>query len=621
MADTTGNQDVAIAHNGSSHVATAGPPDVCLLADKKTPVPFPNFAPTSGNVSGGTTNTFITMQYVWIQPAVIGPSNPAHAGVGKGVASGTYRDVAKATSWSRDVKMEGSFVVRTGDGTTQNKANTTGSVLGAPLAAKTDAAAALKKLMCTIVALEGECKHGRKLGLPAGATSGEPNYLEILGGDEVKLEAKRKDLHANPEEEGHCSEGIHTKWLATRTFSGDKEKVEKAEQSKDKFEVGMPLTEIKGIGPGCEANEKSLEAGKLKAQEKSVGDFTKREDGDAKTYKMFDAPNRAGGSDGRFSEGGGRSIEKGAPLGEVPGVGSIPGVGKMRALTGRNNDILKAARLWRALKDPPVVVVSAAACSGAKAVTLKVFPFGPFKLDLFSGKIEETVDKIKRVLDVGQKLADAFGQPIQIRFLEEPALTFSIEYKELKKDVTTKEKKQLYKVQVRRAWMLEFKFGCFLAFSIKFTAPIPNFLGVAGAVVAKICKAIGVEGNVFFKVELKLNPSANVQWDEYDEKKLDLKAEVGLTFSAGVEAYCKCAEFTMYGYAQFTITFNEPQTAPGYLLGCKVRGGIQLGIKGAARANVWRWEVSKEFDWKPDWLKWPKEEGEGFFLPLVPEPA
>ena len=261
----------------------------------------------------------------------------------------------------------------------------------------------------------------------------------------------------------------------------------------------------------------------------------------------------------------------------------------MKALTGANNDLLKAARLWRALKDPPVITVNAAACSGAKTATLKVYPFGPFKLDLFSGKIEQTVDKIRRVLDVGQKLADAFGHPIQIRFLEEPALTF--------------------------------KFGCFLAFSLKFTTPIVNFLGVAGAVIARICKAIGLEGNLFFKVELTLNPSANIQWDEYDVVKADLKNEVALTFSAGLEAYCKCAEFTIYGYSQFTLTFSEPHAAEGYLLGCQVRGAVQLGVKGAARVNVWKYEVSKEFDWKPDWLKWPKEEGPGFFLPLVPEPA
>ena len=610
MADTTGNQDVAIAHNGSSHAATAGPPDVCLLADKKTPAPFPNVATTKGHVQGGTTNTFISKQTVWTQPATIGPSDPAHAGVGKGVASGTYRDVAKATSWSRDVKMEGKFVVRTGDSTTQNKANTTGTVVGAALVAKADAAAQLKKLMCTIVKLDGKCKHDRELGLPPGATTGEPNYLEVLGGDVVTFEATRKDLHANPEAPGDCSEGIHTKWLATRAFSGDKEKVEKALTAKDKFEAGMPLTEIKAFGPGCEANEKSLEVGKFKGKEKSVGDFTNREDGDAKTYKMFDAPNRGGGSDGRFSEGGGRSIEKGIPV-----------YGQMKALTGANNDLLKAARLWRALKDPPVITVNAAACSGAKTATLKVYPFGPFKLDLFSGKIEQTVDKIRRVLDVGQKLADAFGHPIQIRFLEEPALTFSIEYKELKKDFVTSKKKQLYKVQVRRAWQLEFKFGCFLAFSLKFTTPIVNFLGVAGAVIARICKAIGLEGNLFFKVELTLNPSANIQWDEYDVVKADLKNEVALTFSAGLEAYCKCAEFTIYGYSQFTLTFSEPHAAEGYLLGCQVRGAVQLGVKGAARVNVWKYEVSKEFDWKPDWLKWPKEEGPGFFLPLVPEPA
>jgi hypothetical protein len=666
MGDTTGNQDVAIATNGSSHVPTAGPPDVCLLADKKTPVPFPNFVASSGNVQGGTTNTFIVDQVVWTQPAVVGPpSDPAHAGVGKGVASGTYRDEAKATSWSRDVKMEGSFVVRTGDGTTQNKANTTGNVMGAPLAAKADAAAEYKKLLCTIVKLDGECRHGRKLGLRAGAKKGEPNYLEILGGDVVKLEVERKDVHLDPPGPGNCTEGIHTKWVATRSASGEKEKVEKKEQSKDAFEVSGKLTQITGFG--AKANEGSVEVGKTKVAEKSVGDFSKRSDGEADTYKRFDSPNRAGGSDGRYRENGGRSVEKGLP---VPG--NMPWPVPKRVMTGANNDLLKAARLWRALTDPPTIIVSASACSGSKTATLKVFPFGPFKLDLMSDKIEKLADRIKRAAQLGEKLGNAFGQPVKLRFLEGPALTFSCEYKELKKNYLSKpaaplaaarkaaqslaashpgavsavkgyaanhasasralsaakakgkhltSTKMLYRVQVRRSWKLEFKFECLVAASLQFTVPLANFLGVAGAVVAKIVKLVGLEGNFFCKFQLEFNPSGNVSWNEYDVWGGAVKSEVVFTFSAGIQVYARIAEFTVYGYAKCTVEFTGPNVVPGYLFGVNVNGGIQCGIKGAARVNIWKYEASKDFDWKPDWLKWPREEGEGFLLPLVPEPS
>ncbi|MCC6522272.1 MAG: DUF4150 domain-containing protein [Polyangiaceae bacterium] len=613
MADTTGNQNLAIATNGTSHVPTATSPDACWLADKKTVVPFPNYVATKGSVHGGTTKTFIANQTVWIAPATIGPpSDPAHAGVGKGVASGTYRDVAKATSWSKDVKMEGQFVVRTGDATTQNKGNTTGKVLGSPLEAAADAAARLRKLACTIVSLDGACKHqGRKLGPPPGSPGAEPSYLEVLGGDEIELTAVRKDVHQNPEAPGRCTQAIHTVWVATRSASGE-EAQKKKEVAKDAFKVGGALTEIKGLGVGglgANATESSVEHGKLKVSEKSVGDFTKRSEGEANSYKRFDAPNRAGGSDKRFGAGGGRSIETGLP------------VGPLKPFSGGNNDLIKAARLWRALLDPPTITVAASACSGSKTAVLRVFPYGPFKFDLFSDKIKEVVDKIKRAADVGEKLGDAFGQPVKIRFLEGPAITFSIEYKELTKDFTTRDGRALYRVQVRRNWKIEAKFECLVAASLKFTMPLANFLGVVGAAAGKILKAMGLEGNVFMKLVLEFNPAGNLQWNEYDEWTAELKAEVVFTFAAGLEILAKIAEVTVYGYSKCTVEFSDPRVERGYLFGCTVKGGVQFGVKGAARVNLWAFETSKDFDWKPEWAKWPKDPGPGFFLPLVPEPV
>src|SRR5262245_14214824 len=151
MSDTTGNQDLAIATNGTSHVAmTMGPTDTCKLPNN-VPVPFPNFIAVKGNLKDGTTNTFIANQPVWIQRSYLGPvSDPAHAGVNTGVGSGTYRGIARATSWSKDVQKEGQFVVRTNDSTSQNNNNTSGKVLGSPLAGTADANDEYQKKLCTI---------------------------------------------------------------------------------------------------------------------------------------------------------------------------------------------------------------------------------------------------------------------------------------------------------------------------------------------------------------------------------------------------------------------------------------------------------------------------------------
>src|SRR4051812_39583979 len=99
MSDTSGNTDLTIATNGTSHIAmTLGATDVCKLPNN-IPVPFPNWIKSQGMLHAGTTNTSIDNQPVWIQHSYLGPpSDPAHAGINKGVCSGTYRDIARATS-------------------------------------------------------------------------------------------------------------------------------------------------------------------------------------------------------------------------------------------------------------------------------------------------------------------------------------------------------------------------------------------------------------------------------------------------------------------------------------------------------------------------------------------
>ena len=121
-SDTTGNQDVVIATDGTTHVAaTQGATDQCFLADKKTVVPFPNEIETKGNVVDGTTNTFVGDDSILTESSQIGPTSSGdEQGEGKGVSSTTVADIAEPSSWSRDVKTEGSYVVRTDDKTTQN---------------------------------------------------------------------------------------------------------------------------------------------------------------------------------------------------------------------------------------------------------------------------------------------------------------------------------------------------------------------------------------------------------------------------------------------------------------------------------------------------------------------
>ncbi|MFO0756253.1 MAG: glycosyl hydrolase 108 family protein [Byssovorax sp.] len=131
---STANDKKDIATKGTLHVAFATAPDMCKVpALNMMPFPFPNWVLSKKLTKGATTKSFIAGFPVWTSIGELGPpSEPAHFGTGGGVKSGTYRDVATPTSYSKDVFFEGNAAVRLNDTTNQNKANTTGLVLYGP---------------------------------------------------------------------------------------------------------------------------------------------------------------------------------------------------------------------------------------------------------------------------------------------------------------------------------------------------------------------------------------------------------------------------------------------------------------------------------------------------------
>lgn len=135
MASTTSNSGRAIVTAGTKHEAFAGPPDICKVPGVPAPQPFPNWVKSEKLAKGATSTIFIAGKPVWTSAGELGPpSDPPHAGVAKGVKSGTYRGEAAPTSYSTDVFFEGNAVVRAFDTTTQNHQNTVGLVIPEALA-------------------------------------------------------------------------------------------------------------------------------------------------------------------------------------------------------------------------------------------------------------------------------------------------------------------------------------------------------------------------------------------------------------------------------------------------------------------------------------------------------
>ena len=130
---TTSNQKRTVATKGTRHVAYAIMPDMCLPKGKKKAQPYQNWVESTKLARGATETARIGGQPIWTDIGELGPpSEPAHAGVDKGLVSKTYCAEATALSYSPDVVFEGHRAVRTDDLTAQNHANTVGRALERP---------------------------------------------------------------------------------------------------------------------------------------------------------------------------------------------------------------------------------------------------------------------------------------------------------------------------------------------------------------------------------------------------------------------------------------------------------------------------------------------------------
>lgn len=563
MADTTGNQSLVIVTDGTSHTSTTlGPTDVCKLPNN-VPAPFPNFIMSSSHVQSGTTNTLIQNKVVMLQGSNLGPtSNPPHAGVNKGVVSGTYIDIAEPTSWSKDVKNEGQPVIRSNDPTTQNSGNTAGTMAGGAKQPVLKAADDNAGKQCFMSKLDGiSAPESRLLGPPPGVKGKgvENNYLEIREDSNVTFTSERKDVILNVVDPG-CLKTIHTEWI---------------------------VTETDGEGKTEKKTKKAAKTYKHKGKRLEAEPIPKAGVAETRNYKTGDQ--RA------FS----------TPTGQAMKQEAASFANAYNAVTG----LYKAVKWYEDGKKPSVVTVQAWACSGSKTATLKVFP-GDVDVDLFSfDKYLQRIQKAKKVSELASKIAGALGIPFEITLLKECKAQFVGNYKELKKDFQPPPRfgftfAPVYRVQCRRRWTLEFSANPLVGAKVKASMPLANFIGVVGALAAKALGKLGIKADVFIALELKITPKVRVGWSEYDEIDVGGDCKVSLTFSAGLELKAVIAEASILGYIEGSVKFDHWGPHPsGAWLACKVSGEVQLGIKGAAKVNLYLLTAEADFNWKPVWLK------------------
>lgn len=630
MGNTVTNHELLVATKGTSHEArTEGDTDVCLNPPKLIPSPHPNFVSTSHLGAGQTTKTFIQDKPIVTLKGVLEPmSMPPHSDTGGGVKSGTYRQEAKMTGGSPDVTAEGSPVCRTTDPTTQNHANTTGKLVELSKEEQLKREEEERAMRCTLVKVEGDCAHDRKLYFPPGGQIGDQGYyLEVLSTDTVILEATRENAVENGPPV--CAKGNHTKWVIKR--SGGGEDPQETERTGDVLTLDpgwfdVPSVDEWGIKPGSRSKNRNYDNTKAddptRAQKSDIRDQVNKDMPQSpKEQKIRD---RMANGDTKLKQdklqyARQRENQRAAERAKREDATKKANKSAQNTVKMVMNVAMNAAKLyyyWNYLTNPVTLQITALACSGSKNFTLVCFPAGKFEFDLFSDKIAENVAKIKQVVDSGKKIVEKFNKDhmnFTLEFLKDPQLLLTTEYKELKED-----KNGLLKSQVNRYWDLSIGFAKLVEFGAELLMPLLNFFGPMGGVANVFLNAFGFEGNAYLAVIFSVNPRVSARWTEYNEPTINLfQVTLKFEFQLGVRVrFRDIAEIYANGYLEVSIEFTEPKLAAGYLFKFKGKGTLQPGVKAGGYASWWGFSKSFEFNYKPP--EWKRTLAEGdIFVPKI----
>jgi hypothetical protein len=658
MSGTVSNHDTIIATKGTPHVAKAKPStaDHCFDVQKK-PVVFGNNEINTYHLNKGKpTKTFIADHPPWTQHGWIDeiPSWPAHAGIGGGVIQNVggkglnYIQYAYPTSYSQDVKIEGGGVVRTDDTTKQNGGNCNGYVDGSNLKQWSDSATDLMKKKCTIKKVTGTCGHGREIGAPPNAEKGADGfYLDVLGGDTVTLKSDRKDVSV-PGKETAPTCANHTYWFAHR--SGIDNLVVKKDKLGDEFKIEGDLMKdpmpdlLNPFKTSAKDEASGLSYSGSLGSSGGTEDRTKR-----RTEAVSTARARSQAAD--LNEAGHRNVtiqlesstkaEQDAKAKREAAAGPQPL--DRRGLAKREEEkagkIVKTAQTaaeigkllaqlwmhWQFERNPPVVNVTAIACSGAKHVKLRVFPAADVTYSLPLESMQKLLDKLHSLGSVATMIRDKLKIKTKFEFLQGFSAEFALGMKEL-----TTDKNGRFKTEVRRAWNLGLKIEKVIYLYAEGELSLITLLGNGifpglGNVLEEIAALAGFTLSGFLSGEIQLSIQVSAGFDEYFEGSV-AGSECALvgTIKLGVKAeydgragHFKAWANTIWENTLKATNFRNPDTPECWFI-FDVVGYIQLGAEAGYVADLFNWNrisratigISKSdsVTWKPSWLKFPKDD-------------
>ncbi len=621
MATTISNNELGAVATTSEHkAATSGATDVNWNPPVKVQVPHANEAKSADATEHTTDKTKFQDGNVVRQGDAIGPpSGPPHGdnGAGGGVKSATHLKEARVTTGSTDVKVEGKPLTRSTDPTTNNTANTNGTMKGADPTEEAKRLEQEKKKACSMESVKGKCQHGgtmAKVGAAGmkhglsygpgecpGREPGKDKVLEVVTPASIIVEATRKNAKeaSKPPE---CEKNEHTQWLVSKWYGGKKLREEKLTGDKQTLEEAWFDWDIPGFfgssgeaKPGDKTKQFKREA---VAQVQSEYDAKRAAEGRApKTLKPPRGRQRAN----QMAAASQSALEtKGT---RVEGV---------QAAIGMAVNIAQFIRIWNAYNQPIEVKVEALACSGGEKYLFRSVPGTIVEFRLEKETLEKvraacaTIERFVKIFDKLASLAGISGGSV-LKLCHVPDVEFEVEWQELGEDVAAIKK---YKHHVDRAWELTFQFEKLIEWKKDFGIPVAPFLNFfapgAGTTIHEFMRIIGLEATIGVEIDFGLMPAL---WAARDagatvaEWGGGVKVALVLFFRAKIK-WGDTFELAVGAVLDFDIkvgAFVSGLDLWGFEL--KAKGDIKVGLKGHYRVNFWWKSYGDNFEYFPDACK------------------
>jgi Toxin PAAR-like domain len=540
MADTTSNQGKAIVTNGTAHVAqNGGATDPCLDADcTKTVKPFKNNIPSTDLKAHKTTKTLIDEKNIMNSRTEIGPDSMGDDPAWEiGMCSGLpVNNKVWAADFSRDVKAEGFWVVRTDDPTHQNGGNSLGTVDGSNLDGDETTVSEYAKLKCSMKKLEGTS--GDRELYKRSARSAQHNYIEILDGETVDFVSTRfdaTDVTSKPPLDPACElVPDHTLWEIKRSGAGlDLED----DDSGKEYTLGASMTQFVG----------SFEA--------------------SDSYN--DNP------DGAATEGG------------------ITEAGDLRKKTKTTSDnlavdigaVIAFIRFW---VNPVYVRVKAIACSGSTTAIVRIFPADPMKVsyalstetnssvgrgqqrrNALIDSIYDKFGKLKRICSLVGSIVGCADVELHFSMFVGFKIELEVGYKKCTETLTTASGDWrssqahvglAYKLAVGAEKLIEFG----VTVTISLLQLVATFVGagVIVRVVEKIEDVIGVKLELVFSASLAIGFDFEFQSDEHDKRSASGNLRIKPELSIMLRLQLTSAEASAGGRLSGEITISGVRPKP-----------------------------------------------------------